>query len=103
MLLFNLSYRQEKALDGQYTYVLEPNIDDIIKLSGMKQRKQLGYVIKQQLAREITLEKVKLADKYKSKDTTEEVGKPILIIIIIIIIILLSLLLILSLYYYHYY
>ena len=65
MLLFDLTYRQEKTPDGQYTYVLDPNIDDVIKLSGMKQRRQLGYVIKQQLAREITLEKVKLADKFK--------------------------------------
>ena len=31
----------------------------------MKQRKQLGYIIKQQVAREITLEKVKAADRYK--------------------------------------
>jgi hypothetical protein len=31
----------------------------------MKQRKQLGYIIKQQVAREITLEKVKSADRYK--------------------------------------
>lgn len=65
MLQFNLTYRQEKAMDGQYIYILEPNIDECIKLSGMKQRKQLGYVIKQQVAREITLEKVKLADKFK--------------------------------------
>ena len=24
MLLFNLNYRQEKGIDGQYSYVLEP-------------------------------------------------------------------------------
>jgi len=65
MLLFNLTYRQEKALDGQYTYVLDPNVDECIRLSGMKQRKQLSYVIKQQVARELTLEKVKLVDKFK--------------------------------------
>ncbi len=34
-------------------------------MNGMKQRKQLGYIIKQQIAREITIEKVKLADKFK--------------------------------------
>lgn len=67
MILFNLSYRQEKNAEGKYSYVLEPNIDEVIKLSGSKQRKQLGYVIKQQLAREITLEKVRIADKFKSK------------------------------------
>lgn len=78
MLLFNLNYRQEKAMDGQYSYVLDPNIDDIIKLSGMKQRKQLGYMLKQQLARQITLERVKLADKYKNKDNEgDQAGKPI--------------------------
>lgn len=72
MLLFSLNYRQEKTVDGQYCYVLEPPVDDAIKLSGMKQHKQLGYVIKQQLAREITLEKVKLADKFKNKDNDYE-------------------------------
>ena len=34
-------------------------------MSGLKQRKQLGYVMKQQIAHEITLEKVKLADKFR--------------------------------------
>jgi hypothetical protein len=41
------------------------SIDEVVKLSGLKQRKQLGYIIKQQVAREITLEKVKAADKFK--------------------------------------
>ena len=36
-----------------------------MKFSGLKQRKQLCYMIKQQVAREVTTERLKMADKYK--------------------------------------
>jgi hypothetical protein len=36
-----------------------------MKFSGLKQRKQLCYMIKQQIAREVTIERLKTADKYK--------------------------------------
>ncbi|RNA43417.1 chromosome transmission fidelity 8 -like protein [Brachionus plicatilis] len=65
MLLFNLTYRQEKGAEGQFSFVLEPSIDELIKFTGLKQHKQLSYIIKQQIARELTISKVKIADKSK--------------------------------------
>lgn len=39
-------------------------------MTGLKQHKQLCYTIKQQLSREIALEKVKTAEKFKTKNDT---------------------------------
>ncbi|GAB1608222.1 chromosome transmission fidelity protein 18 homolog [Argonauta hians] len=63
MVAYNITYRQEKSPDGQYNYVLEPNIDEIVKFPGLKQQKQLTYATKQMIAREISTEKMRLADK----------------------------------------
>ncbi len=39
-------------------------------MSGLKQHKQLCYTIKQQLSRELAIEKVRNAEKFKSKNDT---------------------------------
>lgn len=68
MIAYNMTYHQEKSLDGQYSYVLEPNVDEVIKFTGMKQRKQLTYAAKQMIAREI--ETVKMRQKEGSFDAS---------------------------------
>jgi chromosome transmission fidelity protein 18 len=74
MIAFNLNYRQEKGADGQFTFVLEPAIDELIKLKGLKQHKQICYIIKQQMSRELTVEKLKLAELSKCKNDTTATG-----------------------------
>lgn len=69
MISFNLNYRQERSFDGQYTFVLEPPIDEIIKFSNLKQRKQLPYILKQQISHEVKMEKVKLVDQHKTANS----------------------------------
>jgi len=40
-------------------------IDELIKFTGLKQHKQLSNMMKQQVSREMTIEKVKIAEKQK--------------------------------------
>ncbi|BFZ03156.1 hypothetical protein BsWGS_06195 [Bradybaena similaris] len=62
MIAYNMTYHQEKTPDGQYVYSLDPNVEEIVKLPGMKQRKQLTYAAKQMIAREIELEKMRRSE-----------------------------------------
>lgn len=59
MINYNMTYRQERSPEGQYTYVLDPNVEEVVRFSGTKQRKQLTYGAKQLIAREIDLEKLR--------------------------------------------
>ncbi|XP_037670038.1 chromosome transmission fidelity protein 18 homolog [Choloepus didactylus] len=62
MLAYSLSYRQERTPDGQYTYRLEPNVEDICRFPGLPARRPLTYQAKQLIAREIELEKMRRAE-----------------------------------------
>ncbi|XP_014779252.1 chromosome transmission fidelity protein 18 homolog isoform X2 [Octopus bimaculoides] len=72
MVAYNMTYQQEKSADGQYNYVLEPNIEEVVKFPGMKQQKQLTYATKQMIAREIAAEKMRMADKSSSVQIRNE-------------------------------
>ncbi len=43
-------------------------------MTGLKQHKQLCYTIKQQLSREISIEKVRTAEKFKNKNESGSSG-----------------------------
>lgn len=61
MISYNLTFRQEKTIDGAYRYCLEPDIEQVAYFDiGTVQRKSLTYSVKQMLAREIELEKLRL-------------------------------------------
>ncbi|XP_067671435.1 chromosome transmission fidelity protein 18 homolog [Haliotis asinina] len=62
MIAYNMTYQQEKSLEGQYSYVLDPNVEEIVKFPGMKQQRQLTYAAKQLIAREIELEKMRMTE-----------------------------------------
>ncbi|XP_004705842.1 chromosome transmission fidelity protein 18 homolog [Echinops telfairi] len=59
MLAYSLTYRQERTPDGQYTYRLEPNVEDICRFPELPARKPLTYQAKQLVAREVELEKMR--------------------------------------------
>ncbi|XP_025098804.1 chromosome transmission fidelity protein 18 homolog isoform X2 [Pomacea canaliculata] len=59
MVNYNLIYKQERTPEGQYTYTLEPNLEEVVRFSGLKQYRQLTYSAKQLIAREIELEKLR--------------------------------------------
>ncbi|CAL1547262.1 unnamed protein product [Lymnaea stagnalis] len=62
MISYNMTYHQEKTPEGQYVYALEPNVEEVVKFPGLKQRKQLTYAAKQMIAREIDLEKMRRSE-----------------------------------------
>ncbi|XP_041363858.1 chromosome transmission fidelity protein 18 homolog [Gigantopelta aegis] len=71
MIAYNLTYHQEKTPEGQYTYLLNPNIEEIVKLPGLKQHKQLTYAAKQLIAREVELEKMRRNEARTNPNSVE--------------------------------
>ncbi|XP_033820967.1 chromosome transmission fidelity protein 18 homolog [Periophthalmus magnuspinnatus] len=63
MLAYNLSYRQDRTPEGQYTYVLEPRVEDVVKFPGLPPRRQLTYQAKQTVSREMEQEKMRRAEQ----------------------------------------
>ncbi|KAM6299110.1 chromosome transmission fidelity protein 18 homolog [Aegotheles albertisi] len=59
MLAYNLTYHQERLPEGQYTYKLDPNVEDVCRFPELPARRQLTYQAKQLIAREIELEKMR--------------------------------------------
>uniref|UniRef100_S4R966 Chromosome transmission fidelity protein 18 homolog n=1 Tax=Petromyzon marinus TaxID=7757 RepID=S4R966_PETMA len=59
MLAYNLTYRQERTQDGQYTYLLDRNMEAVARYPSLPQRKQLSYQMRQLIAREVELERVR--------------------------------------------
>ncbi|XP_062866483.1 chromosome transmission fidelity protein 18 homolog [Trichomycterus rosablanca] len=67
MINYNLTYRQERTPEGQYTYVLEPNVEDVVRFSGLPPRRQLTYQVKQLIARETELERMRRVERNLQK------------------------------------
>ncbi|XP_068607262.1 chromosome transmission fidelity protein 18 homolog [Brachionichthys hirsutus] len=63
MLAYNLSYRQDRTPEGQYTYVLEPRVEEVVKYPGLPPRRQLTYQAKQTISREMEQEKMRRAEQ----------------------------------------
>ncbi|XP_061736807.1 chromosome transmission fidelity protein 18 homolog isoform X1 [Nerophis ophidion] len=62
MLAYNLSYRQDRTPEGQYTYVLEPRVEEVVRFPGLPPRRQLTYQAKQTISREMEQEKMRRAE-----------------------------------------
>ncbi|XP_066517068.1 chromosome transmission fidelity protein 18 homolog [Hoplias malabaricus] len=67
MINYNLTYRQDRTPEGQYIYVLEPNVEDVVRFPGLPPRKQLTYQVKQLIARETELEKMRRMEQAQQK------------------------------------
>uniref|UniRef100_A0A8C2D2Y5 Chromosome transmission fidelity protein 18 homolog n=1 Tax=Cyprinus carpio TaxID=7962 RepID=A0A8C2D2Y5_CYPCA len=78
MINYNLTYRQDRTPEGQYTYVLEPNVEDVVHFPGLPPRRQLTYQVKQLIARETELERMRRVERAQQKrnpQKTETVKK----------------------------
>ncbi|XP_064109296.1 chromosome transmission fidelity protein 18 homolog [Macrobrachium nipponense] len=75
MISYNLTYTQERSLDGQYSFTLDPNMEEIVRFPDLKPEKQLTYATRQLIAREIELEKVRRAELYFTNQKTKEAEK----------------------------
>lgn len=68
MIDYSLTYRQQQTEDGQYHLLLDPDIDLVAQLSdesSEKQSRPLQYTVKQLIARETELERVRRSEKAK--------------------------------------
>ncbi|KAM9362545.1 chromosome transmission fidelity protein 18 homolog [Symphorus nematophorus] len=63
MLAYNLSYRQDRTPEGQYTYILEPRVEEVVRYTGLPPRRQLTYQAKQTISREMEQEKMRRAEQ----------------------------------------
>ncbi|CAK8695847.1 unnamed protein product [Clavelina lepadiformis] len=65
MLAYNLTYRQERNQEGQYTYILEPNMCDVCHFveEGSGARKQLSYAVKQIISKEVEMERMRRSER----------------------------------------
>ena len=70
MISYNLTYHQERNIEGQYSYALDPKIEDVVKFPGLPQHKQLTYATKQLIAREIDLEKMRIMEKVMLRNSS---------------------------------
>lgn len=76
MIDYNLTYLQERTVDGTYVFNLEPNIDEIVIFEKLKkQRRTLQYSVKQLVAREIELENMRRVDVGTKRGLIEKEGE----------------------------
>ncbi|XP_037793213.1 chromosome transmission fidelity protein 18 homolog [Penaeus monodon] len=72
MISYNLTYTQERSIDGQYSFNLDPNMEELVRFPDQKTGKQLSYATRQLIAREIDIEKVRRAETYFVKQQEAE-------------------------------
>ncbi|KAK6301352.1 hypothetical protein J4Q44_G00294500 [Coregonus suidteri] len=79
MISYNLCYRQDRTPDGQYVYVLEPRVEEVVCFPGLPPHRQLTYQTKQTISREMDQERMRRAESRMSnthKKQQEEKEKP---------------------------
>uniref|UniRef100_A0A672MRL9 Chromosome transmission fidelity protein 18 homolog n=1 Tax=Sinocyclocheilus grahami TaxID=75366 RepID=A0A672MRL9_SINGR len=71
MINYNLTYRQDRTPEGQYTYVLD-NVEDVVHFPGLPPRRQLTYQVKQLIARETELERMRRVERAQQKRNSQK-------------------------------
>ncbi|XP_018321771.1 chromosome transmission fidelity protein 18 homolog [Agrilus planipennis] len=77
MIDYNLNYVQERHPDGNYSYELDPNINEVAYFSISKPSRTFSYSIKQLISQEIEVEKIRrlnLASKSGQNEHKENGG-----------------------------
>ncbi|XP_022687359.1 chromosome transmission fidelity protein 18 homolog isoform X2 [Varroa jacobsoni] len=69
MALFGLVY-QQRMIDGEYVFQLEPNLEDLVRFPGIASRfTPLSYATKMMFSREIELNKIRQTNEVVSRGT----------------------------------
>uniref|UniRef100_A0A8C4QKU7 CTF18, chromosome transmission fidelity factor 18 homolog (S. cerevisiae) n=1 Tax=Eptatretus burgeri TaxID=7764 RepID=A0A8C4QKU7_EPTBU len=76
MVSYNLSYQQERTPDGNYLYVLEPNLDDAARFPGVPHPPSMPYAARQLVSREVQLEKMRRTEAALHARNPQEQSKP---------------------------
>ncbi|XP_059092266.1 chromosome transmission fidelity protein 18 homolog isoform X2 [Tigriopus californicus] len=71
MIAYNLQYVQQLGADGQYEYRLDPSVDEVSHFPGIPHRSSLTYSLKQVIAHEIQLEKMR-ADEIRGASSSAQ-------------------------------
>ena len=58
-LAYNLAYQQERGETGQYTYRMEPDLEELVTFPGAARPATLTYATKQLISHEIELERMR--------------------------------------------
>ncbi|GJQ73201.1 hypothetical protein Trydic_g13583 [Trypoxylus dichotomus] len=74
MIDYNLNYVQERTPEGNYTYNLDPNLEELTQFPGFKTKRIVTYANRQLIAREIELEKMRSVENQRG-DKKEVAGK----------------------------
>lgn len=68
MIDYNITYIQERTIEGSYVFFLDPNIEDVMTFEGLKSHKRiLSYGNKQTIARQIEVEKMRRVEESVNK------------------------------------
>ncbi|KAK2151412.1 hypothetical protein LSH36_364g03016 [Paralvinella palmiformis] len=80
MISYNMTYHQERTMEGQYNYVLDPNLDEVVRFPGLKAGRQLTYAAKQLIAQEIRYRRVRLAGRGEARRDGAVIVFPVIIV-----------------------
>jgi len=78
-IAYNLTYQQERDIEtGQYVYRMDPDVESVVCFPGTKRLVNLSYGIKQLIAHEIELEKMRRIDAAiaANSNSSVSVGQP---------------------------
>ena len=67
MICYNLTYKQELATNGQYEYVFDPSVEEIVHFAALQPRVYLSYGAKQLISREVEVEKMIRAEQLSKR------------------------------------
>merc|ERR1712083_23704 len=74
-IAYNLTYQQERDLEtGQYVYKMDPDVESVVFFPGTKRLVNLSYGIKQLIAHEIELEKMRRIDAAIAANSNSSAG-----------------------------
>jgi len=74
-IAYNLTYQQERDIEtGQYVYRMDPDVESVVCFPGTKRLVNLSYGIKQLIAHEIELEKMRRIDAAIAANSNSSVG-----------------------------
>uniref|UniRef100_A0A1B6LVK8 AAA+ ATPase domain-containing protein n=1 Tax=Graphocephala atropunctata TaxID=36148 RepID=A0A1B6LVK8_9HEMI len=76
MIDYNLTYTQERTQDGNFVFNLDPNVEEVSRFDGGKGCRVLSYAGRQQVSREIELEKLRRAEANLYRDTESAAPHP---------------------------
>ena len=70
LVAYNLTYVQEMTLEGQYTYRLEPELEDVVYFPNIT-HSNLPYSVKQLVAHEVEVEKMRRKEQPNLEASTK--------------------------------